>query len=410
MNPVSSLLGPVQALFAGSFPKMLLLLAIFAGLYSFVALDVTAPIRPAGAQALSHVDFFYLSTCPHCRQQIPTNERLAAEFPQVQWNYHDMSQPAVQDLSAQLMSERNAEPVKATPITIIGQRVFVGFYPDTQAQQMESAIKEMLNESNGNADKSTPNNSTPVSSRALNVPFIGQLHPENMGPLVLSLSLGALDGFNPCAVWGVIALICMLMLANDWKKLGLLVGAFIFFSAVMHFIFVGGFASPYFVLGIMRHVMTAMGVCALFIGIYQIRAAWKGEKEGKKSAAFNAQPEAETIGSMLENPLMLALLAGLALMAVLFNSLGSICSAAVPAIYNQTLANAGISGLDKLGYLGAYNAAYMLLDAVMLWAAIMLMSGKLGEKVALATKIFCALLLTAFGLMLLFAPAMLVGG
>jgi thiol-disulfide isomerase/thioredoxin len=408
MNSVSSLLKPVQELFSGNFARMLLLLVIFAGLYSFVALDVSAPIQQPGA-SLASIDFFYLSTCPHCRQQVPTNEQLAVEFPQAEWIYHDMSQTYVQDLSAQMMEARNATPVKATPITIIGQRVFVGFYPDTQPAQMREAIRGLLNASNGDTNKSITNNSTPFSARALTIPFIGQLQPASMDPLTLSLSMGALDGFNPCAVWGVIALICMLMLADDWRKLGFLVGAFVLFSAIMHFIFVGGFASPYFVLGIMRYVMTAMGVFALFIGIYQIKAAWT-KKERKKNTSFNALPEPESFGSLLENPVILALLAGLALMAVLFNALGSICSAAVPAIYNQAIASAGISGSAKLGYLAAYNVAYMLLDAVLLGAALLLMSGKLGEKVALATKIFCALLLTAFGLMLLFAPALLVGG
>ena len=413
VNPMSSSLQPVLGFFSNDFARILLLFVIALGLYSFAFNDVSAPLRPAGEPSLASVDFFYLSTCPHCRQQEDYNNRLSAEFPQLQWNYHDMSSSAVQDLSAQMMTQRNVTPIKATPITIIGEKVFVGFDPVSQPDQMREAIREVLNASaeNGTAPPSIQNNSTPFSLRALNLPLIGPLHPEQMSPLTLSLSLGVIDGFNPCAVWGVIALICMLMLTRDWKKMGLLVGAFIFFCAIAHFAFVGGFASPYFVLGVMKYVMTAMGVCALFIGIYQIRASWMEKNKGvekQNSASFHAPPETESFGSLLQNPVILALLVALALMAVLFNSLGSICAAAVPTVYNQTMAGAGVAGGARLGYLAIYNIAYMAVDAIMLGVAILLMSGKLGQKVALATQIFCALLLTAFGAMLLFAPALLV--
>ena len=386
------------------------MLVIFFGFYSFAFMDVTTPTRPIGAPNLITVDYFYLSTCPHCRQQIDFNNRLAADFPQVDWSYHDMSQSWVQDLSAKMMMERNVTPIKATPITVIGQKVFVGFDPVSQPDQMREAIRVALNVSGNMTGANNQNNSSPFSLRALDLPLIGQLHPETMSPLVMSISLGIIDGFNPCAVWGVIALICMLMLANDWKKLGLLVGAFVLFCAISHFFFVSGFASPYYVLGVMRYVMTAMGMCALFIGIYQIRAAWMEKKKGKKSTTFKAPPEPETFGSLLENPVMIAMLVGLALMAVLFSSLGAICAAAVPTVYNQSMAQAGITGGARMGYLAIFNVAYMALDAVIISLAILLMSGKLGEKVALATKILCALLLIAFGAMLLFAPALLVGG
>ncbi|VVB57295.1 Uncharacterised protein [uncultured archaeon] len=409
MSSPSFLPKPVAGFLANDFTRILLLLVIFAGFYSFAFTDVSAPIRPAGQPVVATVDFFYLSTCPHCRQQEDFNNKLAAEFPQVNWSYHDMSSSAVQDLSAQMMMERNYTPIKATPITIIGNKVFVGYDPVSQPEQMRQAVREVLGNESRVAPQTQNNSSTPFSLRALDLPLVGQLHPEQMSPLMLSLSLGVLDGFNPCAVWGVIALICMLMLANDWKKMGLLVGAFVFFCAVAHFAFVGGFASPFFVLGIMRYVMTAMGVCALFIGIYQIRAAWMG-REKKTHKSFSAPPEKETFGSLLENPVIIALLVGLALMAVLFNSLGSICAAAVPTVYNQAMTNAGIAGGAKLGYLAVYNIMYMVLDAVMLGLAMVLMSGKLGAKVALITQILCALLLTAFGYMLLFAPALLVGG
>jgi len=400
MSSIQQFLAPVQAFFSNDFARLLLLLVIFAGLYSFVAMDVTAPIRPYNAQNATSVDFFYLSTCPHCRQQVDTNNRLAAEFTQVQWNYHDMSSQAVQDLSAQMMEARNVTPIKATPITIIGQRVFVGFDPVSQPDQMREAIRVAL----GNTSNTTSTtNSTPFSLRALNLPIIGQLQPEKMDPFSRSVILGTIDGFNPCAVWGVIALICMTMLTGDWKKIGLLVGAFILFCAIMHFVFVGGFASPYFVLGVMRYVMTMMGVCALFIGIYQIKAVWNNHKAQKTPMSVSS-----TFSALLKMPIIQALLVGLFLMAILFNSLGSICAAAVPTVYNQAMAHDEITGAAYLGYLFIYNLAYMLLDAIMLTAAIVLMSGKLGKRVAMGTQIFCALLLTAFGLMLLFAPALLV--
>ena len=118
--------------------------------YYVAFMPVSAPVAPGDAAAnctsVATVDFFYLPSCPHCKLMMPENARLAQKYPCAAWKYHDLNDR--KELGLLLwMDPALINGTVATPTTIVGGRVLVGFDPQKTPIALEDAIEAALNNS-----------------------------------------------------------------------------------------------------------------------------------------------------------------------------------------------------------------------------------------------------------------------
>jgi len=66
---------------------------------------------------------------------------------------------------------------------------------------------------------------------SISVPFIGEIRTADVSLPLLTVLLGALDGFNPCAMWVLVFLIGLLLGMQDRFRMWVLGTAFIAGSA-----------------------------------------------------------------------------------------------------------------------------------------------------------------------------------
>ena len=66
---------------------------------------------------------------------------------------------------------------------------------------------------------------------SISVPFIGEIRTADLSLPLLTVLLGALDGFNPCAMWVLVFLIGLLLGMQDRFRMRVLGTAFIAGSA-----------------------------------------------------------------------------------------------------------------------------------------------------------------------------------
>lgn len=66
---------------------------------------------------------------------------------------------------------------------------------------------------------------------SISVPFIGEIRTADVSLPLLTVLLGALDGFNPCAMWVLVFLIGLLLGMQDRFRMRVLGTAFIAGSA-----------------------------------------------------------------------------------------------------------------------------------------------------------------------------------
>src|SRR6056297_1093276 len=161
------------------------------------------------------------------------------------------------DEAARLFDEITAKhgASKVTPLTIVGERAILGFNgPETTGTSIKSAILAAAD-----SDIRTPQEhlerapvqdvllgggctdmmcaegpaGTPVGY-VFDLPFVGVVDLKSFSLFTLSLLLGIIDGFNPCAMWVLVTFLVLLSQAGSRKRMVMLAGIFIVAQGIMY--------------------------------------------------------------------------------------------------------------------------------------------------------------------------------
>jgi thiol-disulfide isomerase/thioredoxin len=166
------------------------------------------------------VNFFYSATCPHCKAEKEFLVNLREKYPEIEIKeYEVINNKENQKILKKFYEKYNVPDNERgwVPVTFTPTRYFVGFNEQT-GKEIESCIKECLI-----GEKPT--------SQEIKIPIFGKVVDiSKMSLPALTLTLGALDGFNPCAMWVLVVLISLLLSLRSRKKIALVGGTFIFAS------------------------------------------------------------------------------------------------------------------------------------------------------------------------------------
>jgi len=382
---------------------LVLIIAVAAG----YALAFSATVEPVAPQQFSgnatlDVHFFYHPACPHCKEQMPINQELAADYPNAKWIYHDTSDPAQVELMKSTL-EALGKKQEGVPTTIINRTVIVGFDKARTPQLLRDALA-----ANGAGNQSGTNET--VQGKAITLPIVGTIDPYEYSLPALALTLGLIDGFNPCAMWVLVYLISLTLTLNDKRRFLLVVGTFLFASGALYFLIMAAWLNAFLFVGYVRPVMIGVGAIALYWGITSLREFWKnkGEIACNVGDAGEKKKLSGEMQGLLSSPLTLATFAGLVILAFTVNSIEFVCSSAIPAVFTSVLSLSNISPLEHYFYIFLYVLMYMLDDIIVFALAYFAVGGALGNKIASYGHAIGALILIALGVMLLFAPKLLM--
>jgi hypothetical protein len=358
------------------------------------------------------VHYFYSPTCPHCAAQKPFNQGLRSGFPSIQIVEHDISIPAESRSLLIMAQERGIGPSQlGTPVTIVGAAAFIGFQSEeTTGVLIRSEIVRCLGPS-GCSNATKPIIETPKGlSKGVDLPLLGRTDLSTLSLPVLAAVLGLADGFNPCAMWVLVYLISLIMTLKDRTRfLWLIVGTFVFASGVLYFLFMTAWLNAFLFIGYVRIVSISIGLVALGAGLLSV----KDFMENKVPVCEATDPEgkkriAKTAKELFSSPLTAATLIGIVVLAFTVNSVEFLCSAAIPAAFTQVLALSNLPVFEHYLYISIYVLFFMLDDLLVFGAAAFTISNVSGEKYAHYCKAIAGVILLILGILLLFAPQMLV--
>jgi thiol-disulfide isomerase/thioredoxin len=388
------------------FNKFLSLLVILAAVYSFAFIPTVAPAAPqqfgdsSACNSTLTVHFFYLPSCPHCKEQMPLNQQLAEEFPCAVWKYHNVEEKGEQELLLSMEAPLNGSGIH-TPTTIIDGKLFVGF----DREKTPGEIRAALSPSKSDEIKNT------TSTTDLSVPILGRINPLQYSLISLSVLLGLLDGFNPCAMWALVYMISIAITLKDRQKFLLFVGIFLLSSGIFYFLVLSAWLNAFLFVGYLRPVMIVVGAVALFWGISSIKEfiKSKGEISCKVADAKEKKGIRQRMEKLLSSPLTIPTLLGLIFLACTIHSIEFVCSAAIPTAFTQVLSLQNLPWWQYYGYLLIYVFFYMLDDLIVFALAYYAIGGTLGDKVAAYGNIIGSVIIVVIGILLLFAPNVLMG-
>ncbi|MFN3910026.1 MAG: hypothetical protein ACK4J0_02220 [Candidatus Anstonellaceae archaeon] len=354
--------------------------------------------------AVLEINYFYLPTCPHCAQQRPIINELSKELKNVSIKIHDASTPEGMKIFYKFATEAGLDTNSlAVPTTFIGKKAFIGF------QSKETFLKEIeqyLEKNNDYEKKNTEQKITNLTE--IDVPFFGKMDLTKSPLLVLAITLGLVDGFNPCAMWVLVYMIGLLMEVNDKRKFWLIIGSFLFASGALYFLFMTAWLNAFLLIGYIRVVIILIGAFALGVGILNLKDYFTkkelvcevGDEEDHKKTSQN-------IKAVISQPLTIGIIISIVILAFVVNSIEFACSSAIPAVFTQVLALKNISDLERYLYIFIYDVFYMIDDMIMFVMAGFAVIGGLGTKYAKYCKLIGGILMTILGSIMLFAPGLL---
>jgi thiol-disulfide isomerase/thioredoxin len=386
---------------------VIIALAVVAGVLIVFGSPTEQPVpsTPDG-DTLVEVHFFYHSGCPHCRDQEPFNEEMALKYDDVYFVYHDGADPTQYAILLELIENTNlTERDLDFPTTIIGNRGFVGWQSrEVSGALIEQAIIDCLAGDCG--DPAEPQEEIPSE---ISVPVFGTIRIADYSLPALAVTLGLVDGFNPCAMWVLAYLISLLFVLNDRRKAWLIVGAFVFASFVLNYLFMTAWLNAFLLIGYSRPITIIIGAVALGAGIFNIRDYIKsgGEVVCEVVDTESRKSTMSKIESIVASPISVGVVLAVVALAFIVNSFEFVCSAALPAIFTRVLTLAGLTTAQYYFYIFLYVFFLMLDHLVIFSAAALALNTSLADRYMKYCRPVGGVILLVLGILLLFAPQLL---
>lgn len=370
----------------------------------------------------TNIYFFWGDGCPHCAKAKPFLKKLDEQNSNVilydfEVYYNRNNQKLLQEVSKNLNTN-----ISGVPAIIIGDQVIIGFSETITPAEIERRVETCLQigcpDETGKILGIEKNDLVPlasdknIESSKIKVPFFNEIETKDFSLPVLTIILGALDGFNPCAMWVLLFLISLLLGMKDKKRMCILGGAFIVASAFVYFLFMAAWLNLILFLGFIVWIRILIGLLALVGGGYNLKEYFTNpEGACKVTGTEKRQKVFARLKDITQQKSFYLALVGIILLAFAVNLVELICSAGLPAVYTQVLALNNLAKWQYYLYIGLYIFIFMLDDLLVFFAAmITLQVTGITTKYTRYSHLIGGILMLIIGLLLIFKPEVLMFG
>lgn len=376
--------------------------------------DVVAPLIGESSTEQITVYFFHGAECPHCAEETEYLNELQAEYKEqiriVKYEvWHDVNNEAL----CNKVKEYFNTSAKGVPFTVIGEKYFSG-YNSYVGEDIKSAIDNYLNdtEDSEKIDTHPAENETKKTEKTketTTIPLLGKVDKKSVSLPIVAIILGALDGFNPCAMWILLFLINMLFTMKNRKRMWILGFAFLFTSAFVYFLAMLGL-NVVLSFTTVNWIRALIGCVALIGGIINIRSYIKTKNDGchivdnKKRNKYFTKIKKFTS----EKSFLLALF-GVITLAASVNLVELACSAGFPALFVELLNINELSPLQDILYIILYIIFFLLDDVIVFVVAMttLKLTG-ISTKYNRFSHLIGGLLMIIMGILLILKPEWLM--
>lgn len=246
----------------------------------------------------------------------------------------------------------------------------------------------------------------------IELPLLGVIDPKTISLGLVSIVLGLVDGFNPCAMWVLLFLITLLLPTKDRKRIFVLGGVFLFTSAAFYFALMMAWISTVSLVAANMIFRIIVGVFALVAGGYNlykfIKPLVKKEEGCEVTDEKQKNKLIERVKKIVSEQKMIIALLGIIALAIIVNFIELACSAGLPIVFANILAINGISGASSIGYVLLYILFFMLDDIVVFVIVMFTLKIKVvSNKITKYNHLIGAILMIAIGILMIFFPSIL---
>ena len=313
----------------------------------------------------------------------------------------------------------------AVPFTMIGTDYYIGFGGDAK----NGIVKSIEKFSNGNYidvismvkndedvskikynQKDTSNNS---SDYIRNIPLLGDVNIKEVSLPLMSIVIGFVDGFNPCAMWVLLFLIGMLFNMKDKKKMWILGIVFLTTSALVYLAIMLAWLKVAISFNTSSILKLLIALVALIAGAINIRSYIKERNKKDDGCEVVDEKKRKKIFSRIkkittEKKFILSIV-GIMALAISVNLVELACSAGLPLIFTQVLAFNNLNFLQYGFYMFLYILFFLMDDIVVFAIAMKTLDIKgISSKYGKYSHLIGGILMLLIGLLMIFKPEWLM--
>jgi glutaredoxin/cytochrome c biogenesis protein CcdA len=372
--------------------------------FAFVLLLSSGSVFAQSAEIVG-INFFYSQTCPHCKAEKEFLNSLKEKYPEIKINEYEVINSKENQEILKTFYERYNIPKGEqgyVPVTFTSEKYFIGFNEQT-GKELEGCIRECLGQEGQTGQK-------------VKFFFFGEIDISKMSLPALAIVLGALDGFNPCAMWVLLFLIALLINTRSRKRMWLVGGTFLLVSGVIYFLILSAWLNLFFAISYVSITRIIIGAFSLIFGLWQIRTFFTQKPGVCKVTGGNASWQ-DRLENFFQNkaknlavaPLSIGIVLGIVVLAFGINLVDFFCSAGLPAVFTKVLSMSNLNAFSYYAYLLLYTFVFMLDDLVVfIVAMITLRRVNLTEKYSHWAVLIGGLLIFVLGILLIFKPEILM--
>jgi len=307
------------------------------------------------------VHFFYGNGCPHCYQESVFLDSLSERYPELSVVKYEVY---YNSSNAEIFSEFRElydTPYSSVPMLFVKNEYIVGF-ANNETTGVE--IENLINEEFFGIEYG-------VESSILSLPFIGKLDTSEMSLLMITVLIGLLDGFNPCAMFVLCFLLVFLIGTGSRKKVLIIGGVFLMISAVIYFLFISTWFNFFAIFKYVPILKWIVAVMVVFAGLVNIKDYFYFQKG--LSFTLPKQWKSRIMKQMKdvsEKDSLLAMVAGVVAVALVVNVVELMCTIGFPMIYTQILSTYKLTRMAYYSYISLYCLFYMMDDLVLFLIAV----------------------------------------
>lgn len=364
------------------------------------------------AQSKVTLYFFWAHGCPHCLEEKRFLGRLGKEIPGLKVVELELTTSAENRELLRRVAQTVGAELPAVPFTVVGPKFFVGWQGEAvTGAALRQAVMAAAREGWPDVVAALRQAAAPGVPRKeeryrLVLPVLGEIDLGKLPLITLTLLLGALDGFNPCAMWALVFLIGLLVGMENRARRWILGSVFILGSGLVYFLFMAAWLNIFLFLGLIVWIRLGIGLVALAAGVVNLRAWWRNHA-GTCPYLGSEQRRSllEKIRQAVSRRSLWLAAGGVFLLGVAVNLVELFCSLGLPMVYTQILALNPLPAWAYYGLLALYILVFML-DDLVVFVVSMLTLEYLGvtHRYQRFSHLLGGVVLTAIGLLLILKP------
>ena len=376
---------------------------------------------------LVNIYFFHSKTCPHCKEERKLLDKLEKDYSNIKIYSYEIGDDANLKLLEEV-SKLYDTKVSGTPFTVIGDKYYKGYNSENSKEKFIATIEYYSNNGyNDRTGKYIGNITLPtyeIKEEAMDIDdYIEEYTSHKISILgktielksltlpIISILIGLVDGFNPCAMWVLLFLISMLIGMNDRKKMWILGLTFLGTSALIYLLFMIAWLNAATLLLTINWVRLFIGLIAITGSIINLISYFKHRKdngcdvidENKRNKIF------DKIERFTHEKNFFLAIVGCMALAISVNIIELACSAGLPVMFTQILSMNNLNILEYILYIALYMFFFLIDDLIVFFIAMRTMElTGFSTKYGKIAKLVGGILLLIIGLLMIFKPEWLM--